>query len=272
MSPQALQHHRQKINSTKDGPPAQGIVPSPLNPLEYCTPPAHRCRELHPKAPPNMFQQGVTRGEEFPRPFDLKSKERAETIIHDPSLEIIFSISKSLKIFKRDVDASPPEIRRHILPEICQLKCSADRIGEWQCLRCDRTENMEHDSSYRIRGIRAVAQQFIERRIPGLKDVHAERAQERLQGILRKSCGTDGRSQGDEHCMFSASGITGVQLFFPVVQETQALLGRKSPFVGKVVSSSGERVHRDNALSVRAGNEERCHGEVLIVLPRYPFT
>ena len=81
-----------------------------------------------------QIQQRLALLEELPGPLDLKLHQRAESLImfapevYDLVEELLFSIAKTLYIFKWGIHSVFAQISLDILPEIRQLESSANMI------------------------------------------------------------------------------------------------------------------------------------------------
>jgi hypothetical protein len=111
----------------------------------------------------------------------------------------------------------------------------------------------------------AIMQQVLVRGMAMMLLVHAVGLDELGEGFLRDMESTYGVLKGQHDGMARCSGVAEVQIFFPSVQESQAVtLG----LISQVVCEAAEAVDGIHVTPLLFGEQQRTDCEVLVMGPR----
>ncbi len=177
-------------------------------------------------------------------------------------------------VLERHVQSSQPPVAADVLPEVRQLQRRAQRVGGPVELLIVVARNPQHETAHRVCRSPAVVEHVVPRLVPVRRDILTKRAEQILEELHRKVARANRLSNREKYLIGRIAGFglyTRVQPVLPIVQQPQALNGRPTALVGKVIRRARKRIERRHVRAHGGGQQPRRNREILVVRARHPL-
>jgi hypothetical protein len=178
--------------------------------------------------------------------------------------ELVFRITESVHVFQRDVDATFGIVNSDVLPEVSQLQCGADGIGQFLSDFVSIPEQMQEEPADRVCRIVKISQQIVESLIASNSLILQKSGYEVFERLLGNVVLLDSPAQRYEYGMLRFALVTKVQFFAPPFEKPDGNL-RITCLISQVIANSTVSIYVVNVLANRAGKQNRAYNKVLVV-------